>query len=415
LCALGACGDGAKTTPPGDAAAKPAAITYDRELATLTASIDDGTQAIDRQNGDAPAALETVSLLIERAQLTENFDDYRKAAALLDAASERMDPGSYPCLAHARLHFALRRIAAASAELDGCPGTVPREEIAGLHADIAFRTGRYRQAELIYRALVNRSGTPAQYVRLALLRSDTGSPGEAAALLEAAERRFDGASPAIKAWLKLQRGALALDRGRFDEARALYAAAADALPGWWRVDVRIAELRQLGGDTAGARTLYANVIERSGAPEPMDALTLVLTGEGRHDEAHRLRMRARAIHEARLREFPDAAASSALDHFLRDGVDPGRALELAQQNYAARPYGEAAVALARAWLQNAQPKRAVEVLEAHLADGWDTAEIHWVLGEAWARLGQQDAADAAQRAALARNPASAAMYVTVVK
>jgi len=77
-----------------------------------------------------------------------------------------------------------------------------------------------------------------------------------------------------------------------------------------------------------------------------------------------------------------------------------QALELAQRNYETRPYGEAAVALAHAWLQNAQPKRAVDVLESHLADGWDTAEIHWVLGEAWARLSQQDAAGAARRAAL---------------
>jgi tetratricopeptide (TPR) repeat protein len=219
----------------------------------------------------------------------------------------------------------------------------------------------------------------------------------------------------MRAWLKLQRGLIALDRGRFDEALAMYLAASDALPGWWLVDEHIAEVKQLSGDTAGAKKIYAGVIERTGAPEFMDAQAQILSGEGRHDEARGLRARARAIYEARLREFPEAAAGHALDHFLQDGASPGKALELARRNYETRPYGDAAAALARAWLQNAQPKRAVDVLEAHLADGWDTAEVHWVLGEAWARLGRQDAAGAAHRAALARNPASAAMYATVGK
>jgi hypothetical protein len=114
-----------------------------------------------------------------------------------------------------------------------------------------------------------------------------------------------------------------------------------------------------------------------------------------------------------LREFTEPPAQRR-DHFLQDGVDRG-GLELAQAGYHRASVWKAAVALARVATQNAQPQRAVEVLEAHLADGWDTAEIHWVLGDAWARLGQQDAADAAQRAALARNPASAAMYATVGK
>jgi tetratricopeptide (TPR) repeat protein len=413
--ALAACGDAPKSAPPRDAAAKPAAITYDRELGTLTAAIDDGTLAIGRQPGDALVALETVSLLVERARLTGDYDDFRKAEALLDATTARMDAGSYPCLAHARLEFALHRIAAASAALDGCPGSVARDEIAGLHADIAFYTGRYRQAELIYRALVNQVGTPQQYVRLAVLRNTTGSPGEAAALLEAAERRYHGVSATMKAWFKLQRGLIALDRGRFDEALAMYLAASDALPGWWLVDEHIAEVKQLGGDTAGAKTIYAAVIERTGAPEFMDALAQILAGEARHDEARALRVRARSIYEARLREFPEAAAGHALDHFLQDGANASRALALAQRNYETRPYGDAAVALGRAWIQNAQPKRAVDLLESHLADGWDTAEIHWVLGEALARLGQHDAASAAQRTALARNPASAAMYATAGK
>ena len=274
---------------------------------------------------------------------------------------------------------------AASAELDRCPGSVAREEIAGLHADIAFYTGRYRQAELIYRALVNRRRDAAA-VRpaRACCAADTGSPGEAAALLEAAERRYHGTSPTIEGLAQAAARALALDRGRFDEALALYPAAADALPGWWLVDVHIAEVRQLGGDTAGAQDALR---ERDRAQRVARAHGCADTDPDRRGPPRR----GAPASPAGASDPRSAAARvpGCRGRLTRSTISSGRrrsrpALELAQRNYAARPYGEAAVALARAWLQNAQPKRAVEVLEAHLADGWDTAEVHWVLGEAWA-------------------------------
>src|SRR6185295_15181361 len=158
------CSDATKPAPPQQAALPPA-ITYDTVLASLTAAIGEARRSMDRQ---PETALDAVSLYVDRAELTGGYDDYRQAAELLDAASERMVGGSHPCIARARLHFALQRLAAASDALDDCPGTVARKDIAELHADIAFQKGRYRQAELIYRALVNRHGTSGQYVRLAL-------------------------------------------------------------------------------------------------------------------------------------------------------------------------------------------------------------------------------------------------------
>jgi hypothetical protein len=174
-------------------------------------------------------------------------------------------------------------------------------------------------------------------------------------------------------------------------------------------------VKRLSGDAAGAATIYAQVIERTGAPEPMDALAQIRIGEGRLDEATQLRWRAEAIHEARLAQFPEAAAGPAIEHFLQVAIDPKRALVLAERNYAARPYGDAAVVLARALLMSLQPKRAVALLETQLADGWDTAEMHWVLAEALAQLGQRDAAKAAEQAALDRNPESEGMYAAVAK
>ena len=323
-----------------------------------------------------------------------------------------MDKASYPCMAHARLHFTLHRLRAASDALDACPSGVAPAEMAALRADIAFYTGRYQEAEAVYRALVNQVGLSQHYIRLALYRNKTGQPGEAAALLEAAEKRYHGVSATTKAWLKLQRGLLALDRGRFDEALAMYRAASDALPGWWLIDEHIAEVKRLSGDAAGAKSIYESVIARTGSPEFMDALASIKGGEGLRDDAIALRQRARAIYDARLRQFPEAAAGHALDHFLQERSDPATALALAQRNFATRPYGDAAIALARAWMQNGEPGRAATLLESQIARGWDTAEIHWVLGEAQADSGRSEVARQSHAAALARNPASAAMYPT---
>jgi predicted Zn-dependent protease len=270
--------------------------------------------------------------------------------------------------------------------------------------------GKYREAEATYRALVNQVGTPAHFVRLALLRARTGSPAEAAALLEAAERRYHGPSATMKAWLRLQRGLVALDRGRLDEALALYRQASDELPGWWLVEEHIAEVLALKGDKAAAMALYRQVIERTGGPEYLDALAALEDEAGDKASAARRRAEARAAYEKRLAEYPEAAAGHALDHFLADAADAPRALALAQANHATRPFGEASIALAKAWLHVGQPAKARALLEGELAKGWDTPELHWVLAAVLERLGQKAPAEAARAAALARNPLSAALY-----
>jgi len=101
LCLLTACGEGAQNAPPPVVAAREAApgtevapqpagkaqpIDYQREAATLDGAIDNAIRFIGQQPDNTLAAVETVSMYIERARLTGNYDDYGKAAALLDVA-----------------------------------------------------------------------------------------------------------------------------------------------------------------------------------------------------------------------------------------------------------------------------------------------------------------------------------------
>jgi hypothetical protein len=388
--------------------AKPRA-GYAQELAALDAAIASGTALSAQRTDDALLPLEITGLYQERARLTGRYDDFARARAVLDAQA-RGRPAPTFCLAQARLHYTLHRLAQATQALDACPASVERTEIAGLRADIAMYSGRYREAEAAYRALLNQSPLPQNYVRLALLKAKTGAPAEAHALLEAAEKRYHGVSATMKAWLKLQRGLVALDRGRLDEALALYRLAGDALPGWWLVDEHVAEVTLLRGDAAAARTLYADIVERTQSPEFMDALAALEHAAGREAEAKRWTERARPLYEQRMAEFPEAAAGHALDHFLADTANPGRALALAEANFKVRPYGEAAIGLAKASIIAGKAARAATLLEAQLASGWDTAETHWVLAKALDAAGRRAPAAQAHAAALLRNPESDRMY-----
>lgn len=190
----------------------------------------------------------------------------------------------------------------------------------------------------------------------------------------------------------------------------MYKLATDELPGWWLIDEHIAEIKSLTGDKEAAKTLYESVIRRTGSPEYMDALATIEFNEGNREGARKLTQQARAVYEERLARFPEAAAGHALTHFLQDAGNPQRALSLAQMNFNTRPYGDAAIALARAWLLNGQANRAVSLLQHQLSSGWDTAELYWVLGEALTNLGQQQQADQAKSEARRRNPESETMY-----
>jgi tetratricopeptide (TPR) repeat protein len=422
LCLLAACGKvadaprpakmetsrvGSADDAPGDA--KSVAVTYQNELANYAVAIEAAQKRIRERPADNLLLLETVTLHIERARLTGDFDDYQQAELLLVASTATAGPLTRTCVPQAQVHYALHRLGAANAALDACPATVATDIVAGLRADIAFHSGRYREAEAIYVQLVNQVGTPQHYIRLALLRNRMGSPGEAAALLEAAEKRFHGRSPAMRAWLKLQRGLVAFERGRIDEAIALYRLASDELPGWWLVDEHLAEARHVSGDTAGAKALYEDLVKRTGRPEHMDALARVLL-EGEHPDAARSWIeRAGTIYRERLASFPEASASHSAEHFLLFG-NPLEALALARRSAQLRPFGESLIALAAAQFQAGLAGEAAASIETVLKSGWNTPQAHAVATTIYEALGRSAEADAARNRALAMNRLAIRMY-----
>jgi tetratricopeptide (TPR) repeat protein len=423
LCLIGSCGDAQQpvlVVPVQPAIGSPGAQardapsvkgkSYERQLGDLRQAIASALRQIDQQPDNAAPTLDAIELILERARLTGMLEDYQLARTLLDALATSGAQAPSTCQLQARLDFVLHRLPAASAALARCSGQTDLGEAATLSADIAFYSGRYKEAEDRYRALLNQLGDPSQYIRLALYRSKTGSPGEAAALMEAAQTRYHGGSATTLAWLILQRGLIAWERGRLDEALALYRMAADALPGWWLVDEQIADILRLQGDSDGARQLLEGLVARTGLPQHMDELARLLREGNTPGAALPWIARAKAIHNERLAAFPEAAVGHAVTHYLLFGT-PAEALALAKRNVMLRPYGDAQIALAAALFRSGIAGDAVAIINRVQESGWDTAQLHAVSAQIHAALGRNTEADAQRARALAMNPHAMRLYL----
>lgn len=404
-CGLAACQAPASRGPP--AAVRP---TYTAVLADTNQAIASGEASVKGPLQSAQIALELVRLYGERARLTGSYDDYGRAEDLLARLEPQFSGADGLCLAKARLHYALHRLVQAKKVLDACPSVAGSVEDLLMRADIAFYTGRYRDAGVIYRAVVNQAGTPQAYIQLALYSAKTGAPGEAAAFMEAAEERYHGGSTLLHSWFALQRGLIELERGRHEAARALFALADQRMPGYWLNEEHLAEAAGLLGDAAGEKRMLEAVIRKTSAPEYLDALGKLEAEAGDAEAARRLFARAEAAYAERARRFPEAIAGHALDHYLDAAPQPAKALALAEANFRNRPHGDAAIGLAKAYLLNRRAGDAARLLERQIAQGWDTAETYWILSLAAGAAGDRARAATAASEARRRNPQSAAQY-----
>lgn len=384
-------------------------VAYADELAEIDRRIE-GIQA--RVEATAPAWLTLQTLadaLSERAHLSGDYDDYAAAEAALAKAFELAPEGSGPRMSRARLHFTLHRVGAALEDLEAAAKRINLKKheqaaIDGLRADIAFQRGDYEAARAEFERLAEAAPGMGATSRLATYRWKTGDFDGADALYLEALRSYTGTAAQPRAWLRLMRGLLDLDRGRHRDAYAHYQNAAAELSGYWLVEEHIAEIRGILGEVEPATVLYRDLIERTGNPEFMDALAEILAEGGEAAGAEKMRLRARKAYEELLERYPEAAAGHAIDHFFADESATGRVLELAESNHRLRPNGAAKILLAKALLNAGEAERAEATILEVLASPWRSAELHEVASEVFAARGDQERATAELAKAKAIDP-----------
>lgn len=341
------------------------------------------------------------SALLERAGLTNRVDDFEQVQAVLDDAFAIAPTGSGPLLLAARFHFSIHRLDVAEKYLDMIDRrAVPRADDQAvaqvLRAEIAVQRGQYEAA---FAALTAASAD----VELALYHAKTGKPAEAEALLERALESTTLKDPRRRAWMRLQLGIIAMERGELRVALEHFQGADAELAGWWLVQEHIAEVHNRRADHVKAIEIYEELVRTADLPQHMDALAALYRHTGEPQKAEALIARAAARWEQQLARFPEAAMGHALQHHLEFGA-PERALELALANHAVRPGGDAQVSLARAYLKSGQAAEALAVAERALGSPYRTARLHDVAAKAHAALGHTAAAEEQLSQCFAINP-----------
>ena len=385
-----------------------APLTYDQALSRADGLIA-GAQSLAASRGREWLVQERLaSALIDRARLTGSFDDYAAGQQALDRAFASAPPGSGPHMTQAALDFSLHRLAGAEAMLDAIDryrvpaDGVVRIEAGAARGDIAFYRGDYAGALRRYRG-TGQDQDDGDVFRMAVYLGKTGQVDAALAALDRLQRQMRFPTAQGLANLDLQRGALELQRGAWARASADFDRAARVFPGYWLAQAHQAQMLALTGKRAPAIARFEAIAARNPAPEVMDALASLYRAQGDYPRSRLWSDRASAAWETRLRQIPEAAWGHAVEHHLAFG-DPARALDLAERDYAARPYGGAAIALAWAEIANNRPAEALRLMDRLAASPWVSADQHIVAAQAHALLGQSDAADAEQQKALAINP-----------
>lgn len=367
----------------------------DDPLSQLDARIEAGVRAAERRDDDWLAWQQVATRYVERARLSGDYADYRRAEEALERAFEIAPAGSGPLLARASLHYTLHRLDRAEADLDAADRQAvvmpdDRATIRSLRADIAYHRGDLATARRLYEEQLASERTLANLVALAQLEWKTADFVRAEALLEEALDAARG--PGERAWARLVRATMEREHGRHEAALAGCQTGLDELTAELRVadshlTICVADARAALGDVERARASYESLLERSEDPSVLDRLARLARDRGDRDQMIAWRDRARALYEEQLAALPEAAYGHALDHFLELEEDAARIVELAERNRDQRPGGEAQTKLAQAYLRAGRAEDARAVIDALLEGEWSTAEAHATASLAHERLG----------------------------
>jgi tetratricopeptide (TPR) repeat protein len=372
--------------------------TWAYQLKTLDTRIASATQIAEKNKSSFLALDRVAGMVLERARLTGDYDDYAKAEALLTKAFQVNESGFGPFMSRARLNYTLHRMDRVDADFEKARKSIVQDDqkrvgILLFEGNIALQRGRYAEALAAYEESVELERNAANLPALAFYRWGTADFEVADALYVEAIEKYHGKTVEPIAWMHLQRGLMDLSRGRYDDALVHYREAETWLNGYWLIDEHIAEILTLTGKTQEATALYLEIIERTNNPEFMDAMAGILLEQGKSAEAQQYVARARKRYEELMSKYPEAAYGHALGHYLEFGDDAAFVVDLAEKNHALRPNVDAKVLLAQAYLKGERTADAKRVIDEALATVWTTADLHATAAKVYRIAGDAAKAD----------------------
>ena len=250
--------------PPGTSTAA-VATDHARDLDRLAAEIAD----LSRPPGpaDAETATRLASCRVNRASLSGDVSEMRRAAESVDAALTRFGPWADLCFLRAGVHLKQHRLAEAVASLARADGLAGSSDGRAIRADADLQLGRYREARRAYERLVAETRSWDALARLAHFEQMLGDPERADALFTEAADEITAKELRSYAWVETHWGLLHQRHGRLDEAELHHERARAAYSGHWLVERHLAELRAAQGQVDEAIGLCEDAAERTARPE----------------------------------------------------------------------------------------------------------------------------------------------------
>jgi tetratricopeptide (TPR) repeat protein len=342
-------------------------------------------------------------------KLTADPVDLQSSRGSLNEAHKLAPTGTGPLLSLAELSMAMHELDAAQSHLKSFdavavrPDLQAQAEAVALHGDIAFYKGDMGVAAARYDEADSLFESASVAIRKAVLAKSQARFDEAVELVRIAAWRDSSRTPRSMAFYALQIGMIESARGNYEGASSWYQKANDMFPGYWLTRLYLAEANAVAGNVPSAIADLKAIALETGEPQAMDATAFLLLAQGQTREAKAQATHAAMIWRERVQQLPNTYIAHAFESELVFG-NPTLALKQARYNLARRPYGEAHILVAEAYMATGSPDNAKRHLLIAEEQGWRSAPLYALLSEAEDQLGNVAASKAAAASAKKHNP-----------
>jgi hypothetical protein len=329
------------TSPPG----KPAAAASASAIVPQLPPSEDGAAAlhvldgrIERHRKHTDDERATIELLLDRAGLVGDVEDYVDALALSKTWTDRAprDPDAWKF--RARVLSRVHRFADARAALAHVETLAPKDnELVALTATIDEATGHLDRSAPVRERAAAEWPEPIRLMQWATSVALQGRLDDAILIMRRSATAVRDNPPELLELVLFQLGRMYEQKGELAAARELFAAARARMPAL-EPTAHLIQAMIATGDTAGAKPIAAAALATSRQPD-LVALAAQLETEPTQREA--LRAEAKAAWERYVAALPEAFADHAARFYLGVGADPARAEVLAKLNLDNRDTTEA--------------------------------------------------------------------------
>jgi predicted Zn-dependent protease len=383
---------------------------YDLALANARKDIAALEAISQRDSRDCEKRVRLAYRRFHQASLTSDEFEFRKVRQAIDDVIRDFGPKEDICLLRANVDGRFHRLDEVKRDLEMCSALARRREGRAVAADVDFQEGRYDEAGRALESLIEESRTWDALARLAHWKGKIGCPEEADRLYAEAEDELTAKELLSFAWLELQRGALAISRGRYGKARTHYQRAAASFSGHWLSDEHMAKLLAAEGKIEEAVVLMRDVVARTPRPESKQTLGELLASIGRAEEAKPWLDAAEAAFLASAQEGGVHYFHHLADLYADTGR-PAEAVEWARKDVALRPNFSTQSALAWALFQNGEAVEGVEWIRQALSSGVQDGGVFATAASLFHAAGDAAEGDRCARAAAEINPGGSGFHL----